>query len=445
MIAALRRRFTIVCLLLTGLVVGVMALVTLAMAEKQARDNRLAAFQTTVQTIANNLQLGNGIRDIWLSQLEVGGQYVIQIADRDRPLFFAGAWQPQTDRETLLTRAQSLAAEQHGVNIAARPSSSTRTADASFLLHGDAGDSYQAYVAALPTSRGWFGLTVLRDLSPQSAELWRLRATYAAITLGAMLALGVVSWHLSGRVTEPVRRSIEQQVAFVAACSHELRGPLATIRASLAALDVSPADAEQLLGSVTNEVGRLTRLVDDLLMLANSDAATWSMRVTAVDLDTLLIELVEQMRPVASANNHALRLSVPDEVMPIIWADRDRLVQIISILLNNANDYSTPGLPIELSAEVGRGSAMIAVIDHGPGIPATAKGRVFDRFYRVDHGRSDKHHFGLGLSIARELARLHSGSLTLSDTPGGGSTFTLKLPLTSGSRNPADGQPGSNA
>lgn len=429
MIAALRRRFTIICLLLTGLVVGVMALVTLAMAEKQIRDNNQAGFQTTLQTITNNLQLSNGIRDIWLSQLEVSGKYIIQISDRDRPLFFGGAWQPSTERETLLTRAQTLAVQQHGVSIAARPSSSIHTTDALFLLHGDNGDTYQAYVAALPTSRGWFGLTVLRDLSPQFTELWRLRAIYAVITFSAILALGFICWHLSGRVTEPVRRSIEQQVAFVAACSHELRGPLTTIKASLAALDISPTSAEQLLDTVGNEVGRLTRLVDDLLMLANSDAATWSMRATSIDLDTLLIEMVEQMRPIAAASNHALRLSLPKEVMPMIWADKDRLIQIIAILLNNATEYSTPGLPIEIRAEVGRYWVSIAAIDHGPGIAATAKGKLFDRFYRVDQSRSDKHHFGLGLSIAKELALLHNGSLTLSDTPGGGSTFTLKLPI----------------
>lgn len=101
----------------------------------------------------------------------------------------------------------------------------------------------------------------------------------------------------------------------------------------------------------------------------------------------------------------------------------------MTILLHNALSYNTEAKPIALEASVLKSSLLIKVIDHGPGIPASEKELVFDRFFRSDKSRKDKQHFGLGLSIAKELVELHKGSLHITDTLGGGSTFILKLPL----------------
>ena len=102
---------------------------------------------------------------------------------------------------------------------------------------------------------------------------------------------------------------------------------------------------------------------------------------------------------------------------------------MIAILLDNAVHYTGEGGGIILRADVSTHSLTIQVEDHGPGIPPENRERIFERFYRADQSRSDRDHFGLGLSIARELAALHGGKLFCRDTPGGGSTFVLELPL----------------
>lgn len=109
--------------------------------------------------------------------------------------------------------------------------------------------------------------------------------------------------------------------------------------------------------------------------------------------------------------------------------DRGRLMQVLSVLLSNAADYAPPGSAVTLEARRGKTRALITVSDQGPGVPDREKERIFDRFYRADAARSGKSHFGLGLSVARELAALHGGTLTVRDAPGGGAAFTLSLPL----------------
>ena len=101
---------------------------------------------------------------------------------------------------------------------------------------------------------------------------------------------------------------------------------------------------------------------------------------------------------------------------------------MLSILVDNAVSYAGEGGRVVLSAGWKRGWFSIRVADDGPGIPDAEKARVFDRFYRADKARSGREHYGLGLSIAREIAALHRGRLTAGDTPGGGATFTLSLP-----------------
>lgn len=107
----------------------------------------------------------------------------------------------------------------------------------------------------------------------------------------------------------------------------------------------------------------------------------------------------------------------------------EKVSQILTILIDNALSYVPEGGSIRLQAKKEPGAIAISVSDNGPGIPDSEKDSVFQRFYRSDASRNDKQHFGLGLCIAKEIALLHQGSLKILDTPGGGATFILKLPL----------------
>ena len=119
----------------------------------------------------------------------------------------------------------------------------------------------------------------------------------------------------------------------------------------------------------------------------------------------------------------------PDEELPRIFCDRNRVIQILTVLLDNALSYTREGGQIDLTVSSSSRYICYAVADHGKGIPDEEKPFIFDRFYQSSRARDQKEHFGLGLSIARELAKLHKGELAVQDTPGGGCTFLLTLPV----------------
>ncbi len=426
MILKLRRRLTIIFTTLTGIVLCLMLCVTFLMSRQQYNNSMDTLYQTTVTTVVTKLQEDHTIRDLWLASLEAESRYIIQIEDKGVPLHFRGAWKPATNREVLIERAKQGV---EGIQLTSAPSSSVYTLQLNFTIEGDAGDTYQAAVVRIPANYSWYNLILLQDISERQYHLLRLLLLYIGLFAAGLLALWVVNWFLAGRAIRPTAEAIRQQSDFVAAASHELRNPLAVINASIFAARQQPEEAPRFLETAQRETDRLARLTSDLFMLAGSDAKAWSLSPKPVEVDTLCIELYEQNHLVAAQKGHELVLNLPDEPLPTIHADKERLVQLLAILLANAMEYAPAGTPVLLDVQVQRRSLLFSVIDHGPGIPDEAKNRVFERFYRMDASRTDKAHFGLGLAVAQELAALHDGTLAVKDTPGGGATFILSLPL----------------
>ena len=165
-----------------------------------------------------------------------------------------------------------------------------------------------------------------------------------------------------------------------------------------------------------------------MLALASSDAGNWKMDIRETDVDTLLIETWEKFSESARKKNIRLNLDIEDHY-PKTHCDKERISQVLGILLDNAISYSSPGQTIEMGAKVLPPKLAFFVIDHGPGIADAEKEKVFERFYSGDPSRTDKSHFGLGLSIAQEIVRLHHGTIRLTDTLGGGCTFEICLTI----------------
>ena len=196
--------------------------------------------------------------------------------------------------------------------------------------------------------------------------------------------------------------------------------------------------AADLLSAFDSECARMARLIDDMLLLASADARTWKLQLSDVDMDTLLIDIYDAYLPLCRQKEIDLRLALPENTLPGLRADAERIRQILAILLDNAMTYTPAGGTIQLRAETdtrlsGRrktaGCLTLHVIDQGPGIPEDVRPYIFDRFYRADSARSDKSHFGLGLSIAKELAGLHGGTISVAGTETGGSCFSVSFPL----------------
>ncbi len=164
-----------------------------------------------------------------------------------------------------------------------------------------------------------------------------------------------------------------------------------------------------------------------MLTLAGADNQTWSFHMEDTELDTLLLDSYEAFLPLAGKKEISLRITLPDEPIPTCRCDSARISQLLAVLISNAFAYGSIGGTVWLSLTYDAPRFLLTVADNGPGIPAEAREHIFERFYRGENSRSAKEHFGLGLSIAKEIADAHHGMLTLAEREGGGCVFTLRL------------------
>lgn len=210
--------------------------------------------------------------------------------------------------------------------------------------------------------------------------------------------------------------------------SHEMRNPLTTIQGTIEAMQdgIRPA-SDEVMQSVLDETAQLAAIVDDLALLQGADAQTLRLHRTPVDLGNIARGVVDSARAGAQARGITLdcEMSADTEVI----GDARRARQIVANLVSNAVRYTPDGGRIDVAVTGVRRSVSVVVADSGPGIAAGDREHVFERFWRADAARS-RHTggSGLGLSIARDLARALGGEITLDDAPAGGARFTLTLP-----------------
>ncbi len=293
----------------------------------------------------------------------------------------------------------------------------------------DAGSGSDEYrIASYPYIDGDV-IHIGRSLKARNAQLNRLSLVMLIGGIaGLVLATAGGLW-LAGRSLVPIRRSFETQRRFVSDASHELRTPIAVVRANNELLQRHP---EELIGDNSDQVEaiaaeseHLTRLIEDLLMLARADEGRLALNPTQIDLGELANEVTRDLGPVASARG--LRLTSDVTEVPV-ECDRQRIRQVLVILLDNALKYTPTGGEVRVTARRNAHRAEVLVHDTGPGIPAHQLPKIFDRFYQADTARTHSDGgSGLGLAIARLIAEMHHGSLSVASAPGEGSTFTLRL------------------
>ncbi len=277
-----------------------------------------------------------------------------------------------------------------------------------------------------------YGLSVLRPGHSPAALLRPELNYYLSIWTGVFLLILLFSLLLTRLIVKPAEKASQSQKDFIAAVSHECKAPLAAILSSAEMIDAAeglPPAAQTHTRVIQEEVARMSRLIRDLLLLSTLDAGNWPFRKQEIDLDTLLIGLYSRYDPICGQKGLKLRLELAEEDYPAFACDPDRLEQILCVFLDNAVSYSPGGSEILLGASAEKNALLFTVADHGPGIRSQDKPYIFRRFYRGDPARTGREHFGLGLSIAKELTERLGGTIRLTDTDGGGCTFTVRLPL----------------
>ncbi|HSF79647.1 MAG TPA: HAMP domain-containing sensor histidine kinase [Anaerolineales bacterium] len=219
------------------------------------------------------------------------------------------------------------------------------------------------------------------------------------------------------------------QRRFLADVGHELRTPLTVIRGNVDLMRRMDCMDLESMDSIGNEVERLTRLVGDLLLLAQAESGKLPLHKQVVELDTILLQVMQQMR-VLARERLTLRLGEIDQV--IICIDQDRMKQVLVNLIGNAINYTPSGGEVVVGLGKDGDFARITVSDNGPGISQEDLPHIFERFYRGEKSRTRQKEgkgYGLGLSIAYWIVRNHGGRIEVDSRNGVGTTFSIWLPL----------------
>ncbi|MCK9479293.1 MAG: cell wall metabolism sensor histidine kinase WalK [Firmicutes bacterium] len=218
---------------------------------------------------------------------------------------------------------------------------------------------------------------------------------------------------------------------FVANVSHELRTPLTSIKTYSETLHAfaSGGDEKKFLEVIIREVDRMTRIVRDLLALSSLDSKKYAANFEFFSLNGLLCDITERLSVDAAKRNHSLEYA-PSTSMPDIYADRDRIEQVITNIISNAIKYTPDGGKVEIYAGYLYNEVYIKIKDNGMGIYQKDLDRIFERFYRADKARSREHGgTGLGLAIAKNFIELHGGTIKINSQYGVGTEVLIKLPI----------------
>jgi signal transduction histidine kinase len=270
---------------------------------------------------------------------------------------------------------------------------------------------------------------VVQVIQDRSAEVRTLDSLVTVLVLGGLAVLAVATafgFLYAGRALVPIRESLRRQREFAADASHELRTPLTVLNTSLDYLsrhsDRSVAEASDVIGDMRGEVGQLTHLVDDLLLLARSDSSSVEMRSETVDLAEAAGEALQSLRNLATER----RVTLLFDAAPVVLdGDGQRLRQLVAILVDNAIRHSPPGGAVIVKVRPDA-VARLTVEDEGRGIRSEDLPHIFDRFWRAADAPPGG--TGLGLSIARWIVEHHGGSLLAVNRPTGGARFEVRVP-----------------
>lgn len=225
----------------------------------------------------------------------------------------------------------------------------------------------------------------------------------------------------------------EKRRKFVSDASHELKTPMAGIKLICDSLvsteNPDSAMVKEFLNDLSEEVDRLTRIIERLLALTKLDAGGTSLKLEEVDIKVLVGNVVRKLTPIANPRDIVLYTDYHDIEFGSILLDYDKIYEAIYNIGDNAIKYSPDGAFVEFDVSEQIGSIVIKIADNGPGIPEGERDRIFERFYRLDDSRArDTGGTGLGLAITKEAVLMHGGSIEVYDAEHGGSVFKITLP-----------------
>lgn len=410
MFQKLHYELTGLCALITVGILTAFTLLYLNISEHTLWENHTLSFQHDFDTICSSLEQQQTITYQYLLRMEQNNGYLLFLWDNEQPLSF-NLLESHLPYSALADSLYASYAKQNAM---------TSTAEASF-------HEYE-----LHSEKGFVGISgkglVLLVLAPNTAfhrQLLSQRLLFLLLACIASVILILFAFLFTGKLLRPLQENQKRQLQFVANASHELRTPLAVI---LSSITIKPPRYEQ---TIEQEAKRMGRLVDDMLLLTGLETGKSDLSYSSISPDTFLLNFYEQTEVFVRQSNHFYSLELPDTSVPTFLGDSEKVKQLLLNLLQNAVSYTPEKGRIVLRLSVLPKEICFAVVDNGMGIASEKRDAIFERFYRADSSHHMKEHFGLGLCIAKEIVQSHRGRLVLSETPGGGSTFSCYFPIAS--------------
>jgi signal transduction histidine kinase len=460
---SLRNRLALLIFAVTATALAVVVFFFLPQLQSQIVNQKLDQLHTVAVASAPRLQgvIGTEVDSAGITRLvravsdrtnaRVTLLGVQQSSNRAAPLFY------------VMTDSNQLAAVKPDFSLATRAARLTRGHPSATATRGSTGEvAVPLYYAGRPAYVAVF-TREFGDTS-QAVQLVRDRLLVASAVallvalLGGWLVARVISRRVrrletaarnlaAGRHVEPLPiesddelgrltrafNEMQEQLSrvdrarreFIANASHELRTPIFSLGGFVELLQdeqLDEATRAEFLRTMSEQIERLQKLAVDLLDLSRLDAGSLDVERETVDLGELVGAVSAEFKPSLSTHRTRLRLRIPDDPVEAV-ADRERVIQIMRILLDNALRHTPEGTPVTVIAARQNGMAELTVRDKGPGVAPGVQGQVFERFFTVDTARGS----GLGLAIARELAERMEGRIALKSRPGV-TAFTLQLP-----------------
>ena len=273
---------------------------------------------------------------------------------------------------------------------------------------------------------------IFLDVTDFNNTLSSLLYTLLIISLILVPIVAVINHYFANRAVRPIADAWEKQKQFIADASHELKTPITIIKSNLGIVISNPNEivAEQMewLDYANTGADRMSKLANDLLSLANADSPDLQIHKDNFDVSTVITDLIQEMR--AKANEKSTEIFASLQPKIILLSDKEKILQIATILFDNAIKYSEPNGSIEISLAQMNQSVRLDVTNSGKGIKKAELHKIFDRFYQTEPSRnSKKEGFGLGLSIAKALTEKLGGRLSFVSEENGNTTFTFAVQI----------------
>jgi two-component system sensor histidine kinase CiaH len=270
-------------------------------------------------------------------------------------------------------------------------------------------------------------------LTIEDAKDQEMQLIYILVFINGVILLvsGGAGYFLAGRTLRPIKLMIDEQNQFISSSSHELRTPIATLRAemegSLLEKHISDTQARNLIKSNLEELGTLQELTNNLLKLAQIHNST-DAHFEPVSLAEVISRSHKKVHPLARKKHIGIDINVKDSA---VNGDKARLIELFVILFENAIKYSPEKTKITVNSDETKDKISVHVTDQGFGISSDDLPHIFGRFYRADKSRSGTDGYGLGLSIAQKIIETHNGTISVKSTESKGTTFVISFPLIS--------------